>query len=190
MSAITTKGGKPFAAAGALPTQFRTRSTHRTSRPTPIRIGHWSEVAFQRAHRTGRTQSHGRISIPPFRTTNFTRVADGRHQSDLRLPETREPIRQEDAGERSAVPLNIRLRSRWKLLSIWQGRLSARPVARRPVERGVHGRGVGHCSDCHTPRNRLGTSGVRAISPAVLGGLNAPDAPTRNHRADVTADSL
>ena len=162
-------GGKRFATA------FGTFIAPNIS-PDPVQgIGGWSTVDLANAMLHG-TSPEGAHYYPAFPYTSYGRAAP-QDLADLRaylavLPESA----QASAPHEGGFPFNIRLSlGGWKLLFgrkdwVITGVLTeAQQRGRYLVE------GLGHCSECHTPRNALGGSDLTAW---LAGGPN-PDGKGR-----------
>lgn len=120
-------------------------------------IGRWSEADFMRGMRHGR-RPDGTNYFPTFPYTSFTSITDG----DLRdlwaylrtLPPSRKRNRDHD----------LSFFFRWRpLVAVWKwffftpGAQVSLEGATDPVNRGAYlVRALGHCGECHTPRNALG----------------------------------
>jgi len=120
-------------------------------------IGKWSDADFIRAFRQGR-RPDGAHYFPVFPYTSFTKVAD-RDLLDLKayifsLPVSDRPSRPHDIG----FPFNVRLlQFGWKLLNFEPGEFRPDPAKSAEVNRGAYlAQALGHCAECHSPRNRLG----------------------------------
>ncbi|HXF66357.1 MAG TPA: cytochrome c [Burkholderiales bacterium] len=120
-------------------------------------IGRWSEADFIRAMREGR-RPDGANYFPVFPYTSFTKITDG----DLRdlwaylrsLPPSARANRDHE------LPFYLRWRflvTVWKWLFFTPGPFAPDPGASAIVNRGAYlVQALGHCGECHTPRNALG----------------------------------
>jgi mono/diheme cytochrome c family protein len=151
------KGAIPFAGGRALKTPFGTFYGPNITPDPQMGIGRWTEADFIRAMRLGR-RADGAQLYPAFPYPSFTKITG----SDLRdlwaflrtLPPSARPSRAHDLhfpfGWR--VPIVI-----WKWLFFTPGAFT--PDTRRSavVNRGAYlVQALGHCGECHTPRNFLG----------------------------------
>jgi len=120
-------------------------------------IGRWSEADFMRALREGKSPS-GYHYYPSFPYTSYTRLSDADMRALWGYLRTVPAVRQ--ANEAHELPWYLRFRPLlmfWKWLYFDAG--AYQPVAAKSAEwnRGAYlVQGAGHCSECHTPRNRLG----------------------------------
>jgi len=126
--------------------------------PHPVHgIGRWSETDFRKAMRDG-IRPDGAHYFPAFPYTSFTKIVD----EDLRhlwaylrtLPPSDRPSRAHDLS----FPFNIRfLVWFWKFLNFAQGPFKPDPAKSAVVNRGAYlVDALGHCGECHTPRDFLG----------------------------------
>lgn len=151
------QGAVPFAGGRALTTPFGTFYGPNITPHPQAGIGRWTEGDFIRAMRegTGPGRSH---YFPAFPYPSFTRIVDG----DLRdlfaylrtLPPDARPSQPHDLrfpfGFRFAV-------AGWKWLFFTPGAFVPDPKASAAVNRGAYlVQALGHCGECHTPRNFLG----------------------------------
>ncbi len=146
-----------FAGGRALKTPFGTFYGPNITPHPQTGIGRWTEADFRNAMRHGK-RPDGANYFPAFPYTSFTKIAD----SDLRdlwaylrtLPQSSRPNQQHDLrfpfGFRFAVTF-------WKWLFFTSGPYTPIPGATPVVDRGAYlVQALGHCGECHTPRNFLG----------------------------------
>jgi len=120
-------------------------------------IGRWTEADFVRAMREG-VRPDGANYFPAFPYTSFTKIVD----ADLRdlwaylrtLPPSDKASRPHDLK----APYGWRwLVTPWKWLFFAPGAFQPDPAASPTVNRGAYlVTALGHCGECHTPRNSLG----------------------------------
>jgi mono/diheme cytochrome c family protein len=151
------KDAAPFAGGRALKTPFGTFYGPNITPHPQAGVGRWSEADFINAMRHGR-RPDGANYFPSFPYPSFTKIADG----DLRdlwaylrsLPQSSQPSRDHD------LPFYFRWRfliTIWKRLFFTPGPFTALPGASEIVNRGAYlVQALGHCGECHTPRNFLG----------------------------------
>ncbi len=166
------EGAVPFAGGRALKTPFGTFFGPNITPDKKAGIGSWTEADFIRAMREG-DRPDGKNYFPAFPYPSFTKIVD----SDLRdlwaylraLPPSAQPSRDHD--------LWFLFGWRW-LVTIWKWFYFAPgPFANISGLNDVANRGaylvlaLGHCSECHTPRNFLG--GPK--SDRFLAGGKGPD---------------
>lgn len=127
-----------------------------TAHPT-AGIGRWSDDDFVRALRLGR-RPDGAHYFPVFPYTSFTKMAD-QDMLDVKayiftLPTSDRPNRPNDL----AFPFNVRaLQFGWKLLNFVPGEFSPDRAKPAEINRGAYiSQALGHCAECHSPRNAMG----------------------------------
>jgi mono/diheme cytochrome c family protein len=158
----------PYAGGRELKTPFGTFYGPNITPHPQAGIGRWSEADFIRAMREGR-RPDGANYFPAFPYPSFTLISD----ADLRdlwaylrsLPQSSQPSREHDLGLFYRWRFSVTF---WKWLSFTPG-----PMATNPANRGEYlVRALGHCGECHTPRNFLGgtkkdrfLAGAKDIAP-------------------------
>ena len=146
-----------FAGGRALKTPFGTFYGPNITPHPGAGIGRWSEADFMRAMREGR-RPDGANYFPAFPYPSFTLMSDG----DLR--DLWMYFRTLPQSNRANEPHELGFLYRWRLLvSPWKwmffspGPLVPDPAKSAPVNRGAYlVQALGHCGECHTPRNFLG----------------------------------
>ena len=151
------KDALPFAGGRALKTPFGIFYGPNITPHPEGGIGRWSEADFMRAMRLGE-RPDGAHYFPAFPYPSFTRISD----SDLRdlwaflrtLPESSRVNRAHDLR----FPFGLRiLVTGWKWLFFTPGPLASDSRRTPVVNRGAYlVEALGHCGECHTPRNFLG----------------------------------
>ncbi|MBV9153611.1 MAG: cytochrome c [Alphaproteobacteria bacterium] len=153
----TVPGGAAYAGGRPIPTPFGTiYSTNITPDPE-TGIGRWSEDAFRRAMREG-VAREGRHLYPAFPYNHYARVADDDIHALYAFIMTRTPVAQRPPANALPFPLNQRwIVAFWNLLYLDDTPFRANPGQNDDWNRGAYlVDGLGHCGDCHTPRNLLG----------------------------------
>jgi mono/diheme cytochrome c family protein len=144
-------------------------------------IGGWSDDDLVRALRDGKSPA-GRTYYPAFPYTAYTAM---RRDDMLDLKaylDTVEPVAAVNKPHRLRFPFNVRLALHpWRWLFFARGPAAA-DSAFDPDGRLARGRylveALGHCAECHTPRNMLGASkrgGHLAGTRYGPGGLLVPN---------------
>ena len=179
----TSKDAVPYAGGRALKTPFGTFYGPNITPHPQAGIGRWSEADFIRAMREGR-RPDGAHYYPAFPYPSFTRIMD----ADLR--DLWAYLRSLAPVDRASRPHELGFFFRWRfVLGIWKW-LFFSPGAFVPdgarsatLNRGAYlVQALGHCGECHTPRNWLGASKrSRFLAGAKLGdGASAANlTPTR-----------
>jgi mono/diheme cytochrome c family protein len=165
-------GAVPFAGGRALKTPFGTFYGPNITPDKKAGIGNWTEADFLRALRQG-DRPDGSNYFPAFPYPSFTKITDG-DARDLwaylrTLPPTAKPSREHDLwfffGWRWTVTI-------WKWFFFTAGPFTNMPGLSEVVNRGAYlVQALGHCGECHTPRNFLG--GPK--SSRTLAGGKGPD---------------
>jgi mono/diheme cytochrome c family protein len=136
-------------------------------------LGGWSEEDFIRAMTQG-VGLHGKELFPVFPYTSFTRIAP----SDLRdmwaYLRTVTPVNLPSKDPDFMPPFSFRIGVKaWKLMNFTPG-----PFQPDPAQSAVWNRGaymvtaLGHCAECHTPRN---LAGALKASMAYAGSVDGPE---------------
>lgn len=120
-------------------------------------IGNWSGVDFLNAMKAG-ISPDGRHYYPAFPYTSYTRMAD-RDVLDLKAYIDSSPASENRVGSHEiSFPWSIRRGiGLWKLLYLDQSPVAVTGQVDDKLERGRYlVEAVGHCGECHTPRNAFG----------------------------------
>ncbi|GLQ07069.1 c-type cytochrome [Sneathiella chinensis] len=161
----------PFAGGRAMKTPFGVFYTPNITPDSEQGIGGWSRDDFIRAVKTG-VSPEGQHYFPAFPYTSYTRMTDedaGKIFAYLQsLPANDRPNRDHEI----AAPFSWRfLQAGWKLLFFDEGgddqALPTDPV----LARGAYlTNALGHCGECHTPRNGLGGIDDSLFMAGAIGG--------------------
>lgn len=172
----TAHGGPAFAGGRAIPTPFgKIYSTNITPEPE-TGIGRWSEAAFRRAMRHGIARD-GHYLYPAFPYDHFTRLTDDDLHALYAFIMTRDPVSSRPPTNKLPFPLNHhRLLAFWNLLYLTKEPFKPDPQHSAEWNRGAYlVEGLGHCGDCHTPRNWLGAEkNDQALAGGEAEGWTAP----------------
>jgi len=173
---------QPYAGGRELKTPFGTFSGPNITPHPQAGIGRWSEQDFVRAMRMG-VRPDGAHYYPAFPYPSFTRTTD----QDLR--DLWAYLRSLPPSDRASRPheLDFPFRWRWlvwgwKLLFFSPGAFTPDPARSETVNRGAYlANALGHCGECHTPRNFLGgPKNDRHLAGAKVGEATATNlTPTR-----------
>ncbi|WP_292042336.1 c-type cytochrome [Massilia sp. UBA6681] len=156
----TARGGAEYAGGRALDTPFgRLYGPNLTPDPE-TGIGRWSADDFWNALHNGKSRD-GRLLYPAFPYTNYTRVS--RTDSDAMFAYFRSlaPQRRPNQAHELDFPYDQQaLLAGWRLLYFRPAVFTPQPTRGAEWNRGAYlVEGLGHCSACHSTRNRLGASG-------------------------------
>ncbi len=151
------KDATPYAGGRALKTPFGVFYGPNITPHPGAGLGRWSEADFVRAMRLG-LRPDGEHYFPAFPYPSFTRITD----ADLRdlwaylrtLPPSARPSQAHDLK----FPFGWRfLVTAWKWLFFSPGPFSPDQNGSPLLQRGAYlVEALGHCGECHTPRNFLG----------------------------------
>ena len=153
----TAENGELLAGGRALPTPFGTFYTPNISSHKTAGIGAWSADEFQQALHQGLAPD-GSDYYPAFPYTSYTRVtaedAGALHAYILSLPASEIPNRDHEL----AWFLHWRIAATvWKWLFFNAGEFQQRSEQSEQWNRGAYiAEALGHCAECHTPRNLFG----------------------------------
>jgi mono/diheme cytochrome c family protein len=150
----TTEGGQPFAGGRAFTTPFGVLYSPNITADRETGIGAWTDADFLSAVHKG-IDNEGRRLYPAFPYESYTLLADDDvHAIKAYLFSL--PVAHATAPPNS---LKFPFNQRW-LMAIWSAFYNPdqrfRPLENRSPEwnRGAYlVEGLGHCGDCHTPRN-------------------------------------
>ncbi|HEY5899545.1 MAG TPA: cytochrome c [Burkholderiales bacterium] len=176
----------PYAGGRALKTPFGTFYGPNITPHAQFGIGRWSEADFVHALREGR-RPDGAHYFPAFPYPSFTRITD----ADLR--DLWAYLKSLKPSARPSQPHELGLLYRWRfLMTGWKWLFfSPGPLQPDPAKSAVLNRGaylvqaLGHCGECHTPRNVFGAPRKdRFLAGAKLGENAAASnlTPTRLKR--------
>ena len=167
------KDATPFEGGRALKTTFGTFYGPNITPDPQAGIGRWTEADFFRAIRYGE-RPDGANYFPAFPYPSFTRISDG----DLR--DLWAYLRTLAPSSRLNQPHDLRFPFGWRILvPVWKwlfftpGAAVTVPAGAAPnIARGAYlVQALGHCGECHTPRNFLGGARLERF----LAGGKGPD---------------
>ena len=153
------KDAAPFAGGRALKTPFGTFYGPNITPHPQAGIGAWSEADFKRALREG-TRPDGAHYYPAFPYPSFTKIVD----ADLR--DLYAYLRSLTPSVRASQPHDLKfpfgfrfLNMIWKWLFFTPGPFVPDASKTPEINRGAYMvQALGHCSECHSPRNFLGAT--------------------------------
>src|SRR5690606_23286716 len=150
-------GGKPLAGGRPLETPFGVFYAPNITPDPATGIGTWSLDDFRRALRDGEMPS-GEAYYPSFPYTSLPGMSDADIADLFAYLKTREPVVRPNRAHELRFPFGWRFLMRfWRALYFESGPLE--PVTDQSPEwnRGRYlVEALGHCAECHTPRNALG----------------------------------
>ena len=196
---VEKENATPYAGGRALKTPFGTFYGPNITPHPEAGIGRWTEADFMRALREGR-RPDGAHYVPAVPYPSFTLIAD---------PDRRDLwayFRSLPPSSRQSEPHQLGFLYRWRfLVGIWKWLFfTPGPFVPDPAKSAVLNRGrylttaLGHCGECHTPRNFLGApkqsqflAGAKDVAPNLTPTRlkNWSDADLRNFlTTGLTAD--
>lgn len=184
VSCHTRDAGNAFAGGLPFETPFGTVYSTNITPDAETGIGEWSLEEFTRAMRQGE-RPDGEHLYPVFPYTSFTKVSDEDIEAIYAYLQTLSPVRYAPPVNELTFPYDQRWAlGIWKALFFDEARFSPVPSESAEWNRGAYlVEGLGHCSECHTPRNFLGAKdGELAMAgstymESVEGKLSAWSAP-------------
>lgn len=151
------KGAASFAGGRALKTPFGTFYGPNITPHPEAGIGRWTEADFIRAMRLG-NRPDGANYFPAFPYPSFTRISDNDLRDLWAYLRTLAPSNRANQAHDLRFPFSWRLLvTGWKWFFFTPGPLASDGQRSPAVNRGAYlVQALGHCGECHTPRNFLG----------------------------------
>jgi len=151
------KDAAPFAGGRALKTPFGTFYGPNITPDPQAGIGRWTEADFVRAMRHGK-RPDGANYFPAFPYSSFTRISDNDLRDLWAFLRTLAPSNRANQPHDLRFPFGWRLLvAPWKWLFFTPGPLVENKQRTPVLDRGAYlVNALGHCGECHTPRNFLG----------------------------------
>jgi mono/diheme cytochrome c family protein len=171
----TTPGGKPFAGGYAFKLPFGTIYSSNITPDQETGIGGWSDADFLRALHGGVGKS-GENLYPAFPYTSYTLLTDRDVLAIKAYLFSLTPMHYQPPANNLAFPYNQRILMKFWNVLFNPGR-RFQPNLDRPAEwnRGAYlTEALGHCGDCHTPRNLMyAPSSSQKFAGALVQGWKA-----------------
>lgn len=151
------KAGVLAAGGRALKTPFGTFYSPNITPDVATGIGAWAQADLRRALHDGRAPD-GSAYFPAFPYTSYTAMTDADVADLWAYLKTLPPVTRANRPHDVAAPFGWRLSAwAWRTLFFTPGRFAPDPGRSAAENRGAYLVGVlGHCGECHTPRNSLG----------------------------------
>ncbi|MBK1643880.1 hypothetical protein CKO25_04220 [Thiocapsa imhoffii] len=173
----TRPDGRPFEGGLPIETPFGTIYTPNITPSEQYGIGSFSDHDFLRALQHGLSPK-GTPYYPAFPYTSYTLVTDEDLLAIKAYLMSLEPSSYQPPKTELHWPFSMRpLLFGWQELYFKAGRFQADPNRSEDWNRGAYlVEGLGHCGECHTPRNLAGaTESSKAMTGAVIDGWYAPN---------------
>jgi len=151
------KDAVPFAGGRALKSPFGTFYGPNITPHPEAGIGRWTEADFVRAIRQGE-RPDGKNYFPAFPYTSFTKIVDRDLRDLWAYLRTLAPSPRANQEHQMRFPFGWRfLVTFWKWFFFTPGPFTKLPGLSDIADRGAYlVQALGHCGECHTPRNFLG----------------------------------
>ena len=173
----TAAGAAPYAGGRVLDTPFGKFYGPNITPHPEVGLGKWSEADFRRSMRLGESPD-GAHYYPAFPYPSFTGMTDLDIRDLWAYLRNLSPANRPNQAHDLRFPFSWRFMvTFWKWLFFTPRPFMTNPQAPAAVNRGAYLVGVlGHCGECHTPRNFLG--GTKANK--LLAGGKIPEGRTAN----------
>lgn len=157
MTCHTSDSARPFAGGRPIATPFGDVIAPNLTSDRATGIGAWTDAQFIRAMREGIGRNGERL-YPAFPYTAYTRLTDGDLLAMRAYLATVPPVRTARPRNSLSFPFDQRwLMALWNLVNFTPRRFAPDPSKNAEWNRGAYlVEGLGHCGECHTPRNWLG----------------------------------
>ncbi len=177
ISCHTAKGGLPFAGGRRIDTPFGYMLSSNITPDLETGIGNWSADDFYRAMHDG-VNRQGQDMYPVMPYDFYTKVTREDVDAIFAYLKTVKPALNTVDTNHLHFPFSLRkTMAVWRELYFTEGTFKPVPEKSETWNRGAYlVEGLGHCSDCHSPRNLLGgIEKSRDFSGAVVDGWFALD---------------
>jgi len=177
VSCHTAPGGAPFAGGLRIDTPFGPMLSPNITPDPATGIGRWSRAEFRRALHTG-VNKRGQDMYPTMPFDFYTKVTQADVDAIYAYLRTVKPVRNAVDVNQLHFPFNQRwTMAVWRELYFTEGAYRPDPAQSASWNRGGYlVEGLGHCSDCHSPRNLLGgIEKSKDFAGAVIDGWFALD---------------
>lgn len=173
----TTNHGQPFAGGLAINTPFGTFYTPNITPDKETGIGNWTDKDFIRAMHDG-INPQGQYYFPVFPYTSFNKVSDADLLAIKAYLNTVPPVHKVNKETTAPWPFSWRFSQLfWRTLFFKAEYYKYNPAKSPEWNRGAYlVQGLGHCGECHTPRNLMGAMKQKYyLTGAFVDGFWAPD---------------
>lgn len=190
MACHTTRGGQAYAGGRALQTPFGAVISPNITADRATGIGMWSADDFWRALHNGKSRD-GRLLYPAFPYPNYTRITRDDADALYAYFQTIPAVARENQPHQLRFPYKLQA-----ALAVWRALYFKPAVFREETGQSVDWnrgaylvQGLGHCSACHSARNRLGASDGESLSGGMI-PAQGWYAPALNARGDWQREHL
>ncbi|MEY4139554.1 MAG: hypothetical protein RLZZ371_1736 [Pseudomonadota bacterium] len=165
----TAAGGIPFAGQRPVETPFGTVYSTNLTPDKVTGLGNWNSDDFWQAMHRGRSRD-GRLLNPAFPYTSYTAVTRSDTDAIFSYLQTLAPTHQPNHDHQMRWPFGTQAALfTWRTLFFTPRDFQADTKQSADWNRGAYlVNAVGHCGECHTPRNRMG---ALQSTHALSGGL-------------------
>ena len=177
MSCHTGSKEKPYAGGLGLKSVYGTIYGTNITSDKETGIGAWTKVDFDRALRQG-VRKDGAYLYPAMPYTSYTKISYADMEALWTYISQLPPIRNSVPKNTLPFPLSVRSgMAVWQNLYLKQERFAPVDSKGATWNRGAYlVEALGHCSDCHTPRNiAQGPESAHVLTGAQIEGWYAPD---------------
>lgn len=153
----TMLGGTRYAGGRSLATPFGDVPAPNITPDPDTGLGHWTFDDFWQALHDGKGR-HGELLYPVFSYTSFTKVTREDARAIFAYLQSLPPVPQAATPLGLAFPYDVRSGLlAWRALYFRAGEFRPDPARSAAWNRGAYlVQGLGHCNECHAPRNALG----------------------------------
>ena len=177
MPCHTGPGGKPFAGGLMLDTPFGGIASANITPDEETGIGSWTEEQFFGALHDG-FAADGSYLYPAMPFTSYTKIVPEDAKAIFAYLKTVEPVNVPPVANTLSFPFNVRASlSVWRAMFFTPGAFVPNASAPEDINRGAYlVEGLGHCGECHTPRNVMGAmEGSKDLGGAAIDTFFAPN---------------
>lgn len=157
MACHTATGGTPWVGGRGIDTPFGTVHSSNLTPDTDTGIGRWSTDDFWRAMREGRSRD-GRLLYPAFPYTSYSGITRADSDALYAYLMSLKPVREPHRPHALRWPYSTQAALwAWRALYFKPQDVASDPRRSAEWNRGAYlVRTLGHCAECHAPRNRWG----------------------------------
>ncbi|ABR90805.1 cytochrome c [Janthinobacterium sp. Marseille] len=163
MSCHTSRGGESYAGGRAVPTPFGNIYTSNLTPDAETGLGKWNSNDFWQAMHDGKSKD-GSLLYPAFPYTNYTKVTRADSDAIFAYLQTLPAVSQQNRAPDLRFPYDNRVALYvWRALYFRPGQYANDDKQSVEWNRGAYlAQGLGHCSACHSPRDALGGTDLKA----------------------------